>query len=138
MQPVTVNATRTSPRKNSGKGFYDYGEDGKRLWSGTYELATPAKDKLTQDEMIERLLFTQSLETVRCRDEGVVEAVADANIGSIFGWGFAPYTGGTLQYINSYGVAAFVARSRELASAYGPRFEPPASLVAMADAGETF
>jgi len=126
------------PGKGAGKGFYDYEDDRKRLWSGTYRLVEPAAEKLEQSEMIERLLFAQALETVRCRDEGVVESVADANIGSIFGWGFAPFTGGTLQYINAYGVAAFVERSRKLAAAYGPRFEPPVSLAAMADQGETF
>jgi 3-hydroxyacyl-CoA dehydrogenase/enoyl-CoA hydratase/3-hydroxybutyryl-CoA epimerase len=97
-----------------------------------------AGPKLAAQEMIDRLLFTQCLETVRCRDEAVVEAVADANIGSIFGWGFAPYSGGTLQFINAFGLPAFVSRSRELAASYGARFEPPASLVAMAEAGQRF
>lgn len=125
--------------KSAGAGFYDYA-DGKKtnLWAGTYSLAEQAKEKLSQQEMIDRLLFVQSIETVRCRDEGVVEAVADANIGSIFGWGFAPFTGGVLQFINSVGLPEFVKRNRELASAYGKRFEPPASLVAMAEKGETF
>jgi 3-hydroxyacyl-CoA dehydrogenase/enoyl-CoA hydratase/3-hydroxybutyryl-CoA epimerase len=70
----------------------------------------------------------QSLETVRCLDEGVLTSVADANIGSIFGFGFAPWSGGTLQFINSYGVQAFVERADYLADTYGERFRPPASL----------
>jgi 3-hydroxyacyl-CoA dehydrogenase/enoyl-CoA hydratase/3-hydroxybutyryl-CoA epimerase len=65
----------------------------------------------------------------------VVTNAADANIGSIFGWGFAPFKGGTLQYINDYGVAAFVQRSQELAEKYGERFAPPDHLLAMRDAG---
>ena len=88
--------------------------------------------------MIERLMFIQALETVRCHEEGVVNSVADANIGSIFGWGFAPFKGGTLQYINDYGVAAFVERSRELADKYGGRFLPPAMLIEMAKDGKSF
>jgi 3-hydroxyacyl-CoA dehydrogenase/enoyl-CoA hydratase/3-hydroxybutyryl-CoA epimerase len=64
--------------------------------------------------------------------------VADANIGSIFGWGFAPFKGGTLQYINDYGLAEFVARSRELAARYGGRFTPPPLLIKMAEQGQQF
>ena len=77
------------------------------------------------------MLFIESIETVKCLDEGVIETVADANIGSIFGIGFPGWTGGVLQYINGYdgGVAGFVARARELADKYGERFEPPESLL---------
>ncbi len=76
----------------------------------------------------------------KCLDEGVIETVSDANIGSIFGIGFPGWTGGVLQYINGYegGVAGFVERARELAAAYGDRFEPPASLVAKAESGELY
>ena len=77
----------------------------------------------------ERLLFVQAIETVRCLDEGVLTTSRDANIGSIFGIGFPAWTGGVLQYINGYGLPAFVARARELAQAYGDRFLPPASLI---------
>ena len=86
------------------------------------------------------MLFVESLETVKCVDEGVIESVADANIGSIFGIGFPGWTGGVLQYINGYdgGVAGFVERARELAATYGDRFDPPASLVEKAERGETY
>ena len=86
------------------------------------------------------MLFVEALETVKCLDEGVIESVADANIGSIFGIGFPAWTGGVLQYINGYegGAAGFVARARELAANYGERFEPPASLVEKAERGETY
>jgi 3-hydroxyacyl-CoA dehydrogenase/enoyl-CoA hydratase/3-hydroxybutyryl-CoA epimerase len=125
--------------KSAGAGFYDYPkEGGKSLWPETYKLFPPAEVKIPQSEMIDRLLFLQALETVRCRDEGVIKAVADANLGSILGWGFAPWAGGTLQYINSYSLKAFVARSKELAAKYGPRFDPPASLVTMAKTGKEF
>jgi 3-hydroxyacyl-CoA dehydrogenase/enoyl-CoA hydratase/3-hydroxybutyryl-CoA epimerase len=70
----------------------------------------------------------------------VIESIADANIGSIFGIGFPGWTGGVLQYINGYegGLPGFVARARELAAKYGDRFEPPASLVEKAERGETY
>jgi 3-hydroxyacyl-CoA dehydrogenase/enoyl-CoA hydratase/3-hydroxybutyryl-CoA epimerase len=91
-------------------------------------------------DLEERMLFAEALETVKCVDEGVIESVADANIGSIFGIGFPGWSGGVLQYINGYegGVAGFVARSRELAAQYGDRFDPPASLVEKAESGEKY
>lgn len=126
--------------KAKGAGFYEYPQDGspKYLWPELQTIFPLQGEKLSQAQMIERLMFVQALETVRCYEEGVLTSVADANIGSIFGWGFAPFKGGTLQYINDYGAAAFVARSRELAAWYGARFEPPKLLVEMAENGEVF
>lgn len=125
--------------QGQGAGFYDYAPDGsKALWPELLGLFPLKGGKLSQTEMIERLMFVQALETVRCYEEKVVTTVADANIGSIFGWGFAPFKGGTLQYINDYRVAAFVARCHELEAIYGERFAPPALLVEMAAAGKTF
>jgi 3-hydroxyacyl-CoA dehydrogenase/enoyl-CoA hydratase/3-hydroxybutyryl-CoA epimerase len=121
-------------------GFYEYPEGEKKfLWPGLREnFPLNGGEMLSQREMIDRMMFIQSLETVRCYQEGVLKSVADANIGSIFGWGFAPFKGGTLQYINDYGLTKFVDRARELASKYGERFEPPELLVKMAEGGETF
>ena len=123
------------PGKSSGRGFYDYPGDGsgKRLWPGLAEaFGAVVPPPLDLREMQDRMLFAEVLESVRCLDEGVLTGVADANIGSIFGIGFPAWTGGVLQYIETYdgGVAGFVARARELADRYGDRFTPPASLLA--------
>jgi 3-hydroxyacyl-CoA dehydrogenase/enoyl-CoA hydratase/3-hydroxybutyryl-CoA epimerase len=143
--------------KLAGAGYYDY-EDGKRvgLWKGLRELFPPIEDpsKLSLKDLEERMLFVESLETVKCLDEGVIETAADANIGSIFGIGFPGWTGGVLQYIDGYerpselgapppgtattGPAGFIARARELAERYGERFEPPASLVELAESGKLY
>src|SRR3954465_10394151 len=129
--------------KLRGAGFYNY-EDGKRagLFAGLREWFPPVADPSTISlkDLEERMLFAEALETVKCVDEGVIESVADANIGSIFGIGFPGWTGGVLQYINGYegGVAGFVARARELAAQYGERFEPPASLVEKAEKDERY
>jgi 3-hydroxyacyl-CoA dehydrogenase/enoyl-CoA hydratase/3-hydroxybutyryl-CoA epimerase len=131
------------PGKLEGAGFYEY-EDGRRtrLWPGLREGFPPVADPsaISLKDLEERMLFAEALETVKCVDEGVIESVADANIGSIMGIGFPGWTGGVLQYINGYagGLAGFVARARELAAAYGERFEPPASLVEKAERGETY
>ncbi len=136
------------PGKLEGKGFYEY-VDGKRtgLWPGLREAFPPVEDPSQIDlkDLEERMLIIESLEAVKCLDEGVIESVADANIGSILGIGFPGWTGGVLQYINGYqhhvhgsGPQAFVARARELAARYGERFEPPASLVEKADRGESY
>ncbi|EWM16013.1 3-hydroxyacyl-CoA dehydrogenase NAD-binding domain-containing protein [Kutzneria sp. 744] len=129
-----------------GKGFYDYA-DGKRagLWSGLVEnFGKPGiireGDDIPFKDMQERMLFAEAIETVKCVEEGVITAVADANIGSIFGIGFPAWTGGVLQYINGYegGLNGFVARAEELAQRYGDRFAPPELLRKKAAAGETF
>jgi 3-hydroxyacyl-CoA dehydrogenase/enoyl-CoA hydratase/3-hydroxybutyryl-CoA epimerase len=127
------------PGRAGGGGFYEYPKDAKKhLWSGLSELFPQADHQLDQAAMIERLLFIQAVETARCIEENVVLSVADANIGSIFGWGFAAHKGGTAQFINDYGVRNFVDRAKVLATTYGERFAPPALLVRMAEAGETF
>ncbi len=119
------------PSKLSGKGFYDYA-DGKRvgLWPGLREAFRSGTSQPPLQDMIDRMLFAEALETQKCLDEGVLTSTADANIGSIMGIGFPPWTGGTAQYIVGYpgGKDGFVARARELAAKYGDRFNPPGSL----------
>ncbi|MFD5940780.1 3-hydroxyacyl-CoA dehydrogenase NAD-binding domain-containing protein [Streptomyces griseus] len=129
--------------RSEGAGFYDYDEDGKRagLWPGLREHFTGKADgDVPFEDMKERMLFSEALDSVRCLEENVLISVADANIGSIMGIGFPPWTGGVLQYINGYegGLPGFVARARELAERYGDRFLPPALLVEKAEKGETF
>ncbi|MFG3504973.1 3-hydroxyacyl-CoA dehydrogenase NAD-binding domain-containing protein [Streptomyces sp. NPDC047821] len=132
------------PGRSGGAGFYDYDEEGKRqgLWPGLREHfgASGAAAAVPFEDMKERMLFSEALDTVRCLEEGVLTSVADANIGSIMGIGFPAWTGGVLQYINGYegGLPGFVARARELAERYGERFAPPALLVEKAGRGETF
>ncbi|MDH6626387.1 3-hydroxyacyl-CoA dehydrogenase/enoyl-CoA hydratase/3-hydroxybutyryl-CoA epimerase [Streptomyces sp. LBL] len=128
--------------RSGGAGFYEYGEDGKRagLWPGLREHFTREGAEIPFQDMQERMLFSEALDTVKLLEEGVLTSVADANIGSVFGIGFPGWTGGVLQYVNGYegGLPAFVARARELAERYGERFTPPALLVEKAAKGETF
>ncbi|GAC1624562.1 MAG: 3-hydroxyacyl-CoA dehydrogenase NAD-binding domain-containing protein [Nevskia sp.] len=129
------------PGKKAGRGFYDYPAEGtkgeKHLWSELTKIF-PLKEQLPQQELVERMMFAQANEAARCFEEHVVMTVADANIGSIFGWGFAPHQGGALQYVNAYGVAKFIKRAEEFAAKYGPRFKPAAILVKMAAEGRRF
>ena len=126
------------PGKKAGKGFYDYPASGqKALWPGLAK-AFPLAEQLPQQDLMDRLMFAQANEAAKCYAEKVVESVADTNIGSIFGWGFAPFQGGALQYINAYGVENFVKRSKELAKKYGERFKPAPILVKMAKEGTRF
>jgi 3-hydroxyacyl-CoA dehydrogenase/enoyl-CoA hydratase/3-hydroxybutyryl-CoA epimerase len=123
------------PSRLKGAGFYEY-VDGKRtrLWPGLRETFKSGSAELPLQDMIDRMLFAEALETQKCLDEGVLTSTADANIGSIMGIGFPPYTGGSAQFIVGYsgalgtGKEAFVARAKELAAKYGDRFLPPASL----------
>lgn len=145
------------PGRSGGAGFYDYDETtGKRtrLWPGLREHfgrggsggsgasggAGGEGNRIPLEDMMERMLFSEAIDTVRLLEEGVLTSVADANIGSILGIGFPGWTGGVLQYINGYegGVAGFVARARELEAAYGERFAPTALLLEKAERGERF
>ena len=123
------------PSRLSGAGFYEY-VDGKRtgLWPGLKDTFKSGSAEIPLQDMIDRMLFAEALETQKCLDEGVLTSTADANIGSIMGIGYPPYTGGSAQFIVGYqgvggvGKDAFVARAKELAAKYGERFTPPASL----------
>ena len=118
--------------KAAGAGFYDYPENGKKhLWEG---LNRWQKDHdISEQDMIDRILFVQALDTLRCYEEGVLESVIDANVGSIFGIGYAPWTGGAIQFLNQYGIEKAEKRAEELATKYGERFTPPALLKTKAE-----
>lgn len=121
--------------KAAGAGFYDYPEGGKKhLWDG---LSHWKKDvEISEQEMIDRFLFVQSLDTLRCYEENVLESVVDANVGSIFGIGFAPWTGGAIQFLNQYGLDKALARANELEAKYGERFKAPQMLKDKAASGK--
>ena len=127
-------------RKNR-KGFYDYPEKGpKRLWPGLTELQ-PVRldpDAIDVKELKDRMLAIQALETARCFEEHVLTDVREADVGSILGFGFAPFSGGTLSYIDMMGTTRFVALCENLAAKCGPRFAPPKLLMDMAARDESF
>ena len=129
------------PGRSGGAGFYDY-VDGRRagLWPGLVEHFVRDGATIPFEDMMERMLFAEALESVKCLDEGVLTSVSDANVGSILGIGFPGWTGGVLQYINQYqgGAPGFVARAGELAQRYGERFTPPPLLLAKAERAERF
>ena len=121
--------------KAAGAGFYDYPEGGKKhLWEGLKHWKQDVD--ISEQEMIDRFLFVQSLDTLRCYEENVLESVIDANIGSIFGIGFAPWTGGAIQFLNQYGLDQAVQRANELEAKYGERFKAPQRLVESVSSGQ--
>jgi 3-hydroxyacyl-CoA dehydrogenase/enoyl-CoA hydratase/3-hydroxybutyryl-CoA epimerase len=127
-------------RKN-GKGFYDYPQNGpKRLWAGLADLQPTKLDPDTIDVEVlkHRLLAIQALESARCIEEGVVTDMREADVGSILGFGFAPFTGGTISYIDGMGTKAFVDLCNGLAKKYGARFKPSKLLRDMASTGDSF
>lgn len=126
-------------RKN-GKGNYVYPEDGGRkyLWPGLADHFPVADDQPSVDEVKSRFMVRQAIEAARCFEEGVLIDASSGDIGAIFGWGFAPFTGGPFSFIDTMGVEAFVREADRLAQAYGPRFTPPQLLRDMAANGESF
>ncbi|MBW8461553.1 3-hydroxyacyl-CoA dehydrogenase NAD-binding domain-containing protein, partial [Acidovorax sp.] len=125
--------------KKIGKGFYDYPQDGpKQLWAGLAQAFPLAATQPTVEEVKQRLMFIQSVETARCLEEKVLLAPIDADVGAILGWGFPAYLGGPIGQIHSLGVSAFVKACDSLAERHGARFAPPQLLRRMADQGERF
>ena len=125
--------------KKSKAGFYEYPEGGKKhLWAGLAELFPVAATQPDAEEVTKRILYRQVIETVRCYEEGVIRDKRDADIGSIFAWGFPPYLGGTLSFVDTVGIKTFVAEADRLADTYGERFRPTAKLREMAAAGTGF
>jgi 3-hydroxyacyl-CoA dehydrogenase/enoyl-CoA hydratase/3-hydroxybutyryl-CoA epimerase len=128
--------------RSTGAGFYDYDQSGRRLglWPEIRTVFNSGSSEIPFADLQERMLFAEALESVRCLDEGVLNTVADANIGSLLGIGFPTWTGGVLQFINGYpgGLPGFVKRASALAERYGSRFEPPASLLARTERGSTY
>jgi len=122
-----------------GAGFYEYPKEGpKHLWSGLAEHFPPAAAQPDQEELKTRFLYIQAIETARCLEQGVLETAEDGDLGSIYGWGFPKWTGGTLSYIDTVGIEKFVAEADRLTQAYGPRFAPSSWLRDRAAKGESF
>jgi 3-hydroxyacyl-CoA dehydrogenase/enoyl-CoA hydratase/3-hydroxybutyryl-CoA epimerase len=135
------------PSRLKGAGFYEYDESGQRqgIWGGLAEAFPRAEQQIPLQDMKDRMLFIEALETAKCFEEGVIESAAAANIGSIMGIGFPAMTGGAAQFMQGYenaagqvGLGAFVARADELAEAYGERFRPSAYLRDLAATGGSF
>ena len=127
--------------KREGKGFYDYPEGGKKhLWKelSDHFPQLPEDQQPDVEEVIKRLMYIQSVETARCMEENVVTTPADADVGSILGWGFAPSKGGAISQIHSLGIDNFITECDRMAQSYGARFTPPKMLRDMAAKGEQF
>jgi 3-hydroxyacyl-CoA dehydrogenase/enoyl-CoA hydratase/3-hydroxybutyryl-CoA epimerase len=125
------------PGRAAGGGFYEYPKEGRKfLWPDLAKVFGRNGVKFDIEEMKDRILYRQAIETARCLEERVLTTVHDANIGSIFGIGFPAWTGGALQFINYVGMAKFVARADELANKFGERFAPPQLLRDLAAKGE--
>jgi 3-hydroxyacyl-CoA dehydrogenase/enoyl-CoA hydratase/3-hydroxybutyryl-CoA epimerase len=108
--------------RHYGGGFYDYASDGtKSLWPGLSQFAK-GNAEVTIEDAVDRILYRQAIETLRCLDEGVLNTEVEANLGGIFAIGFPAHTGGAIQFIRGIGVDAFQARAKDLAARYGDRF----------------
>ncbi len=127
------------PGRRFGAGFYDYPKDAKKhLWPGLKDVFPLAPVQPDVAEVEKRLLYMQALETTRCMEEGVVTTAAEADLGSILGWGFPAWTGGTLSFIDTVGIREFVAECERMSKRYGKRFKPSKWLKERAERNESF
>ncbi|HUF46057.1 MAG TPA: 3-hydroxyacyl-CoA dehydrogenase NAD-binding domain-containing protein [Aestuariivirgaceae bacterium] len=137
LEEMVVNRGRHG-RKNA-TGFYDYPQDRRKsLWPGIAAVAPPRANGFDVEQLKERLILIQALETARCFEEGVLTDVREADVGALLGFGFAPFSGGPLSYIDTLGPAAVVVRCHAYAGALGPRYRPCSLVLDMAKAGEGF
>lgn len=121
-------------------GFFAYDDAGKRLayWDGLTAKYPVAE---TQPDLIDvqhRLMFAQALEAVRALEEGVLMDIREGDVGAILGWGFAPWTGGPLSWLDILGSAYASERCDQLTDAFGDRFACPALLREMAEKNQSF
>ena len=123
--------------KGAGKGFYDYSGD-KQLWPELAVHYPQAAQQPAVEQVKKRLLYAQAIDAARCLEENVVTTPLDADIGSILGWGFPPWTGGVISYIETVGISEFVAEAKQLAEQHGERFLPPKLLQDMVASGSGF
>jgi 3-hydroxyacyl-CoA dehydrogenase/enoyl-CoA hydratase/3-hydroxybutyryl-CoA epimerase len=127
------------PGRRYGGGFYEYPQGApKHLWPGLAAAFPPARRQPPVDEIRDRLLYIQALETARCLEEGVITHPADADLGAVLGWGFPAWTGGTLSFIETVGLQSFIAACERMADIHGPRFRPSSWLRARAVSGDNF
>ncbi len=124
--------------RHHGGGYYDYSESGKQIWPKLIELYYNPELEISDDEIKDRLLFRSVIESYKCLEEGVLRSVADGNVGSVMGIGAPLWTGGYLQFANSYGLNKFIGRCNELVAKFGNRFESPANVLEKAAAGKLF
>jgi 3-hydroxyacyl-CoA dehydrogenase/enoyl-CoA hydratase/3-hydroxybutyryl-CoA epimerase len=127
------------PGKKAEAGFYEYPKgDKKFLWPELKNLYPEQPNHADYETCKKRMLHIQAIEAVKCMEEGIVSQAKDADVGSILGWGFAPYTGGVISYIDYVGIQKFVAECDQFADQYGERFRPTDKLREMAKAGKGF
>ncbi len=125
--------------KKNGQGFYAYPENAKKhLWAGLAEHFPVRGEQPSLEQVIERLMLIQSIETVRCLEEGVLRSPQDADVGAILGWGYPPFRGGPIGQIHTMGVANFVAACDRLAKQCGDRFRPTDDLIKKSKEGSQF
>ncbi|MEM9723735.1 MAG: 3-hydroxyacyl-CoA dehydrogenase, partial [Bacteroidota bacterium] len=128
---------RTS--KKDGAGFYDYPTGGKKkLWKGLKDMFNSRVEALDEETIAKRIMHRQALESYRCLEEGVLRSTTDGDLGSVLGWGFPIYTGGSLSYIDFVGIQQFVADCDDFRNRFGgDRWAVPDSLRNLAEGGKS-
>ena len=125
-------------RHHGDGGFFDWHGSEKTIWPPLLEIYYKPELEITDQDIKDRLLFRPVIETLKCLQEGVLRSVADANIGSVMGIGAPVWTGGYVQFVNTYGLPRFIERCDQLAAKYGERFKAPAIVAQKISQGEQF
>jgi 3-hydroxyacyl-CoA dehydrogenase / enoyl-CoA hydratase / 3-hydroxybutyryl-CoA epimerase len=124
--------------RRHGGGFYEYNDEGKHIWPTLIEQYHRPELSISDQDIKDRLLFRAVIESLKCLEEGVLRSVADGNIGSLIGIGAPTWTGGYIQFVNTYGLDRFIERCNELAEKYGDRFKAPDIVIEKSKTNELF
>lgn len=128
--------THNRPGLSTGAGFYHYEASEKvGFWSDLSEHFPISRKEVQSVELMDRMMMVQALDAVWCLNDNIIQSVAEGNIGSIYGWGFPSFKGGTLQYINDYGMGKFIAKAKAFQDRLGPRFMVPRRIKKMEQEG---
>ncbi|MFK7981258.1 MAG: 3-hydroxyacyl-CoA dehydrogenase NAD-binding domain-containing protein [Saprospiraceae bacterium] len=136
LKKMVEDLDRTGQFKQAG--FYEYTQEGKHLWKELSQHFPVTQTNYLNEDIKERMLFAQVIEAIWCMQEKVISSVPEANLGSIYGWGFPAFTGGIFQYVNSYGLDNFIKKCEQFKQDYGPRFRVPRILKKMRKEGKVF
>ncbi len=137
---IRMNADGRKGKKNK-KGFFTYDSKGKKsgVDASAYKyFKGDGKQTLPAEEIQDRAVMLLLKEAISCLDDGIIANPTDGDLGAVFGMGYLPFTGGPFRHMDTMGVQNVVNRMNELKDKYGVRFAPPASLIAMAEKGETY
>lgn len=131
--------------QKNGSGFYQYtvdkkGKPKKAFSDEVLAILAPvcgAPQSFDPQTIIERTMIPMINEVVLCLEEEIIASAQEADMALVYGLGFPPFRGGVFRYLDTIGVANYVAMAEKYAS-LGALYQVPQLLKSMAQQGKSF